>query len=123
MPERIRMSRQHPWRADHPDAVIVDRRTPWGNVFRVQRDPKGGWNVIGMRIPVQWWWAASKEHATRSAVDAFRRSITPDMLAQIRAELAGKTLACWCPLVDEHGNRVPCHADVLLELANPGWKP
>lgn len=29
-------------------------------------------------------------------------------------ELAGRDLACWCPL-DQ-----PCHADVLLELANPG---
>ncbi|SII07108.1 Uncharacterised protein [Mycobacteroides abscessus subsp. abscessus] len=27
-------------------------------------------------------------------------------------ELAGHDLACWCPL-DQ-----PCHADVLLELAN-----
>ncbi len=27
-------------------------------------------------------------------------------------ELAGKNLACWCPL-DQ-----PCHADVLLKLAN-----
>ncbi|HEY8881900.1 MAG TPA: DUF4326 domain-containing protein [Dermatophilaceae bacterium] len=31
---------------------------------------------------------------------------------EIRADLAGKDLACWCPL-DQ-----PCHADVLLELAN-----
>jgi hypothetical protein len=31
----------------------------------------------------------------------------------IRSELGGKNLACWCPL-DQ-----PCHADVLLELANP----
>lgn len=30
------------------------------------------------------------------------------------AELAGRDLACWCPL-DQ-----PCHADVLLELANGG---
>lgn len=30
----------------------------------------------------------------------------------IRAELAGRDLACWCAL-DQ-----PCHADVLLELAN-----
>jgi hypothetical protein len=28
------------------------------------------------------------------------------------AELLGKDLACWCPLGQ------PCHADVLLELAN-----
>lgn len=32
-----------------------------------------------------------------------------------RAELAGKNLACWCKV------GVPCHADVLLELANSGW--
>jgi hypothetical protein len=29
-----------------------------------------------------------------------------------RTELRGKDLACWCP-PDQ-----PCHADVLLELAN-----
>lgn len=32
--------------------------------------------------------------------------------AQEIAQLRGKDLACWCPL-DQ-----PCHADVLLELAN-----
>ena len=37
-----------------------------------------------------------------------------------RAELAGHDLACWCPLEDAQGNRVPCHADVLLEVANGG---
>jgi hypothetical protein len=31
-----------------------------------------------------------------------------------RAELRGKTLCCWCP-IDQ-----PCHADILLELTNPG---
>ena len=36
------------------------------------------------------------------------------------ADLRGKDLACWCPLEDEHGNQVPCHADVLLEIANRG---
>lgn len=69
--------------------------------------------------------------ATRAeVVELYRRTLldpTPSMLAscpsrsgrfakvtveQIRQELAGKDLACWCPL-DE-----PCHADVLLELAN-----
>ncbi|GIM90343.1 DUF4326 domain-containing protein [Paractinoplanes toevensis] len=32
----------------------------------------------------------------------------------VRAELGGKDLACWCPLHE------PCHADVLLEIANAG---
>lgn len=31
----------------------------------------------------------------------------------LRQDLAGKDLACWCPL-DQ-----PCHADALLEVANP----
>lgn len=35
-------------------------------------------------------------------------------LDEIRSELAGKNLACWCP-PDQ-----PCHADVLLEIANGG---
>lgn len=33
---------------------------------------------------------------------------------EIRAELAGHDLACWCPLYE------PCHADVLLEIAAGG---
>lgn len=36
-------------------------------------------------------------------------TVTPEM---IRAELAGKVLACWCKDSD------PCHADVLLAIAN-----
>jgi hypothetical protein len=33
-------------------------------------------------------------------------------VAALRRDLAGKDLACWCPF-DQ-----PCHADVLLEMAN-----
>jgi hypothetical protein len=40
----------------------------------------------------------------------------PDLVAAARAELRGRTLACWCRPSD------PCHADVLLEMANaPGF--
>ena len=31
----------------------------------------------------------------------------------LRACLRGKNLACWCPIGQ------PCHADVLVEMANP----
>lgn len=34
------------------------------------------------------------------------------------APLRGRDLACWCPLLDSNGCYKPCHADVLLELAN-----
>lgn len=43
--------------------------------------------------------------------------LTPD---DVRRELAGKDLLCWCPLDDGEGNQVPCHASVLLEVANGG---
>jgi hypothetical protein len=33
-------------------------------------------------------------------------------LADVRRELRGKNLACWCSLSE------PCHAEVLLKLAN-----
>ncbi|WP_344029311.1 DUF4326 domain-containing protein [Pseudonocardia kongjuensis] len=33
-------------------------------------------------------------------------------LAEIREQLGGRDLACWCPL------DMPCHADVLLRIAN-----
>jgi hypothetical protein len=43
-------------------------------------------------------------------------------------ELRGKDLACWCPLCEKHKDGrplneacedcPPCHADVLLEIAN-----
>lgn len=35
MPKRIQMTRQRPWRADHPDAVIVARPTDFGNPWAV----------------------------------------------------------------------------------------
>lgn len=48
----------------------------------------------------------------RHAVEVYRfytkRLLFPPDLTALR----GKDLACWCPL-DQ-----PCHADVLLELAN-----
>ena len=37
-----------------------------------------------------------------------------ELVAAARSELAGRDLVCWCPAGE------PCHADVLLELANAG---
>jgi hypothetical protein len=41
--------------------------------------------------------------------DALERGALPFTIDDVRRELTGHDLACWCPL-DE-----PCHADVLLE--------
>lgn len=46
------------------------------------------------------------------AVEHFRMSVqNPLVIAEIKAELKGKDLVCWCA-------PKPCHADVLLEIAN-----
>ncbi len=75
--------------------VYVGRPTPFGNPYKV-----GQGNTL-----------------TRAeVVDAFRKLVhaRPHLIALIRAKLRGKNLACWCPCDDGQ----PCHADVLLEVAN-----
>lgn len=54
------------------------------------------------------------DHTREEAIAELRAEIEcdPMLAARIREELAGKNLACWCKLGE------PCHADVLLELAN-----
>lgn len=107
-PKRIQMSRRHPWRSEHPDAVIVARPSEWGNPWRVG-------DVGYLETPFR---AREGEVYVREititpalAVELYRQTILPE-IDEIRSELSGRDLACWCPL-DQ-----PCHADVLLELAN-----
>ena len=73
-----------------PDAVYVGRPSKWGNPFKI---------VLG--------------HIGRDcAIADYETYIlhSPDLLNDLH-ELKGKDLVCWCaPL--------PCHADILLELAN-----
>jgi hypothetical protein len=55
-----------------------------------------------------------KAHA--AAVEAFRQwALAPEQAEYrelVRRELRGRNLACYCP------PDLPCHADVLLEIAN-----
>jgi Domain of unknown function (DUF4326) len=50
--------------------------------------------------------------SAEDAVHFYRRFLTLELRIAARVHLRGKNLACWCRL-----DR-PCHADVLLELAN-----
>lgn len=94
-PKRIQMSRRIPWRADNPDAVVVARPSKWGNPYKADGDNQEAVNLFRDMLR-----RAPKDHDGTTVFD------------DIRAELAGKDLACWCKLTD------PCHADVLLEIAN-----
>lgn len=102
-PVRVQLRRTKGWQMP-PNTVKVDRSTRWGNPYRLHTD--------GYPMTPQ------------VAVDLFSRLLAEQRgwvmcgwltdLADVRRELRGKDLACWCPL------DAPCHADVLLELANAG---
>lgn len=73
-------------------------------------------SVFGNPFPISAEWDAQR------CVDAYREWIhRPDQIRILNLAkelMKGRDLACWCPLTDEDGNPVPCHADVLLEIAN-----
>jgi len=104
---RIQRQRTRGWRMPK-GAIYVGRPSAWGNPFKVEcfglnlalalyrRSMTGCWTPDG--IPEELIHLAYQGH---QAVRAFSYH-----------EVRGKDLACWCPL-DQ-----PCHADILLELAN-----
>ena len=107
-PQRIQLRRVKGWRKPE-GAVVVSRPTRWGNPWKVGSK---SWTILpGGRINKE----PHPPLTVEEAIASFRNSIEfdPDKVAYIRTELGGKDLACWCPL------SAPCHADVLLEIANP----
>lgn len=87
-----------------PGAVKVDRTTRWGNPFRVGDTVHRGRAFSGRDEVVR---------DAAHAVQLFRRWLfTQDRSRDLVPTLRGKDLACWCRPGE------PCHADVLLELAN-----
>ncbi len=103
MPIRIQRKRTKGWRMP-ADTVYVGRPSRWGN-------------------PTDWidfidWLELDLDvrdrNARKAATVHFRHWIGRQLMTGnlILADLEGKDLACWCPL-DQ-----PCHADILLEIAN-----
>lgn len=95
-PKRIQRKRSKGWRMP-AGAVYVGRPTKYGNPFRV-----------GLDVPTRF--DATKQF--RSWIGRNLPTWNMPTVEQIKAELRGKDLACFCPL------DAPCHADVLLEIAN-----
>ncbi|MBX9760359.1 MAG: DUF4326 domain-containing protein [Beijerinckiaceae bacterium] len=108
MPERIQRRRAPGWRMPE-NAIYVGRPTRWGNPWRaVERN--GHWYLDGPRVSPFRTPCGNREGAQLLAVECFRRNLPP--CEEITSALRGKDLACWCKPGE------PCHADVLLELAN-----
>lgn len=114
-PTRIQLRRTKGWRLQETSqtlnglpAVKVTRPGKWGNPFVIGKEfCRNKMNPGGGQISNT---VQDGEHA----VALFKRFTAREVAIQIAAyqELRGKNLACFCPL-DQ-----PCHADVLLELAN-----
>lgn len=75
-------------------AVYVGRGSKWGNPYKIGDDCPN---------------AATAKLYFEVGLD----KAPDDYKVEFLEPLRGKDLACWCSL-DQ-----PCHADVLLELANP----
>ncbi len=89
MPKRIQRMRTKGWKMP-PNTVYVGRPTKWGNSYIID-----------------------SEDERAEAVESFEFEIASKIRRGLDlSSLRGKDLACWCPL-DK-----PCHADVLLRLAN-----
>lgn len=105
MPKRIQRKRTKGWRMP-PNTVSVTRPGPFGTVraFREMiRQIRKAIRGKGGFLP---YLGSDYETSMSSVQDHAYR------LVERLPELRGKNLACYCPL-DK-----PCHADVLLELAN-----
>jgi hypothetical protein len=92
IPPRVVRRRKKGWKMP-PGCTYVGRPTVWGNR-----------------------WHVTKNRSAEEAVRLFQKHMMEPEQAWLREkakrELRGRPLACWCPL-----DR-PCHADVLLAIAN-----
>lgn len=120
-PERIQRRRIKGWRMP-PLATYVGRGTRWGNPAVLNTSAKAG--AVST-------WVRDRETAARM----YRHAVTAGGMTvgvehwsrgewhpvpsveEICARLAGRDLACWCPL-PVAGDPDHCHAAVLLEIAN-----
>lgn len=113
-PYRIQRQRTKGCRTPE-NTIYVGQGTKWRNPWKVTPHEDGRATVTD---PISCTAFESVPAATAHATGSFRWQLLnhPNVLGftetEARAELAGKNLACSCPL-DQ-----PCHADVLLEIAN-----
>lgn len=126
-PERIQLRRTKGWRKPE-GAVVVARPSRWGNPFRIYNGhsligptwskARDSWTHIPADQCIYGYVTSSGTLPISEAVEQYRVLLQvrqrdeSELLRKWLGPLRGRGLCCWCPL-DQ-----PCHADVLLEIAN-----
>lgn len=104
MPERIQLRRSRGWRMP-PNTVKVCRPGRWGNPFGIEGTSAEF--IVG-----------SVEEAVLLFGLKLKAGELDISVEDVKRELRGKNLACWCRLTDDRGDPMPCHGKTLLEIAN-----
>lgn len=116
-PVRLHRSRGSGSRLVSPNGlavICVTRGTRWGNPYLVATYQFQSSDGTPSSDP-----EAAREMAVRDFEAALHLGILRVTTEDVRRELRGFNLACWCPL-----SAARCHADVLLEIANaPRFTP
>jgi len=110
---RVQRSRKHKQVSSNGLPIVyVGRPTKWGNPFKVS-DQKGHWFVLDEEdLPMITF--DDKEDALDCCIENYKEYISHEHNAgRINIfDLKNKNLMCWCKIGE------PCHADILLEIAN-----
>lgn len=115
-PQRMQLSRKAGFNLQAASVALnglpakrITRPGPWGNPFTIDETASAysldADAAQAKAVELCGLWLRGKLDKSRSPGD-------PPSRDAIRAELAGHNLACWCK------PGTPCHADVLIELAN-----
>lgn len=88
-----------------PHDVYIGRPSKWGNPFSHLADTRALINVATRKESVEMY-HAWLEGRLQQIID-----IDPPSIQEIKAELKGKILGCWCA-------PQACHGDVLSKIAN-----
>jgi hypothetical protein len=118
-PERIQRKRTKGWRMP-PDTIYVGRPSEWGNPFTVGEvyfDGESFFHAYGHLMKAgEYQGMPTGEVTVENCLILFRAWCEKYMELGPGGywieRLRGKDLACWCK------QNAPCHADILLELAN-----
>ena len=115
-PQRMQLSRKAGFNLQAASKALnglpakrITRPGKWGNPFTIEDTSRrymlddDAAQAKAVELCGQW---------LRGTLDKTLSPGDPPSRAEIRAELAGHNLACWCR------PGTPCHADILITLAN-----